>query len=306
MSPTTPGSRLTRARSLLAVLAVGLAWANADAAAGVISSVTVRGDDTVLEVDVAATGPLGYLVSESAEPFTLTLLFADTRLGFPDERRSFSGHGLSEIDAKTLIRQGKTLAKIDLTFDRTAPYDVTREGSRVRVRTEVPGPSLPIVIGRPGESSPAGVVAPAAPPVTAPPVAPREAGASPGAPRPTAASPAAAPQAAQEPSDPVELRGVRPESGKRGARLVLDLDGTPAFRTFTRTGPARVVVDIENARFARKERSIAVGGALLRGVRVSQYTATVVRVVCDLSQPAPFRVERVPTGLVIHLGGGVR
>ncbi len=242
-----------------------LVFATAARAAPVVSSITVGGDDRGLQIDVDASGPLGYLLSEGAEPFTLSLLFAGASFGFPDAHRTFSGIGLAELEARTLTREGTTLAKLDLTFARAAPYTVVREGSRVRLRAEVPGPTPAVVIGTPGEPAPAAALRTA----------------------------------------PAELRAVQPESSATSARLVLDIDGMAAFTTFTMSGPARVVVDLEKAR-VEKSSSIEVRGGLLRGVRISQHTKTVVRIVCDLSRPAPFAVESVARGLIIHLGEGVR
>ena len=239
--------------------------ATAAGAATIVSTITVGGDDHELQIDVDGSGPLDYLLSESAEPFTLSLLFAGAIFGFVDAHRTFSEIGLAELHARTLIRDETTLAKLDLTFARAAPYAVVREGSRVRLRVEISGPTPSVVIGTPDEPAPAAALRTA----------------------------------------PATLRAVRPESSATSARLVLDIDGTPAFTTFTMSGPARVVVDLENARIPDNS-SLPVRGGLLRGVRISQYTKTVVRIVCDLSRPAPFAVEPVARGLIIHLGEGVR
>ncbi len=269
-----PGPAVSAA--LLAAVALWLVLALPALAGPVVSGIVVAGNDRSIEIDVAASGPLDYVLTESADPFTLTLLFADSTLGFPEERRVFTGDGLSEIQARTVAREGRTLARVVITFARTAEYTVARDGSHVRIRVEAAGPSTPVVIG---------AVPLASPPAPAP------------------AAPAAGPRV-----EPAELRGARPEAGARAARVVLDIEGAPTFRTFTMTGPARVVLDLENTRVATATASGAVagGGGLLRGVRISQRTKTEVRVVCDLSQPASFRVEAVPGGLVIHLGEGMR
>ncbi len=246
---------------LLRALALSLVVASAARAGPVVSSITVGGGGRILEIDVAASGPLGYLLNETPDPFTLSLLFADASLGFPDERRTFAGLALSEIQARTLTRDGNTLARLDLTFDREVPYTVAREGSRLRVRVETAGPKSPVVIGAAEGSSPTGRA---------------------------------------------ELRAVRPESLGGAARLALDIDGAPVFKAFAMTRPARVVVDLKHAWVATKRSSIPVNGNLLRSVRTSQHTRTVVRIVCDLNRAAAFRVETVPGGLIVHLGAGVR
>lgn len=261
-----PGAGLT-------ALALGLLLATTALAGPVVSGITVGGDAGALQIDVVASAPLGYLLNESAEPFTLSLLFAGARLDFPGERRAFEGGGLTALEVHTITRDGDTLVRLDLTFDREVPYAVARDGARVRIRAELAGAKTPLVLGAPGPPPPADT---------------------------GAAAPPAAPQIA-------ELRAVRPESSEESARLVLDINGgAPAFRTSVMTRPDRVVVDLDNARLPAKESVVTVRGGLLRRVRMSQLTKTVVRIVCDLSRAAPFRVEPVAGGLVVHIGAGVR
>jgi len=102
------------------------------------------------------------------------------------------------------------------------------------------------------------------------------------------------------------LRAVRPESSARGARLALDVDGAAALTTRTLEHPARIIVDLQDTRVEPTTRTIPVGRGLLRQVRISQHTATAVRVVCELAHPTRFRVEPTPEGLILHLGEGVR
>lgn len=275
MPPRAPRSRFTLPGAVLTALALALLLATPALAGPIVSGIAVSGDPGALDVDVIASGPLGYLLNESAEPFTLTLIFAGARLGFPDERRTFEGGALTALQVRTLTRDGDTLVRLDLTFDREVPYAVTRDGAHVRIRAATGGPKPAAIIGAPG-------------------------------PTPPAEPAAAAPAASAAPPRTAELKGVHPESLDRSARIVLDVDGTPAFKTFVLTQPDRVVVDLENVRLPAKESAVSVRGGLLRSVRMSQYTKTVVRVVCDLSRPAPFRVEPVAGGLVVHLGEGVR
>jgi hypothetical protein len=277
MPPRAPRSRFTLPGAVLTALALALLLATPALAGPIVSGIAVSGDPGALDVDVIASGPLGYLLNESAEPFTLTLVFAGARLGFPDEHRTFTGGALTALQVRTLTRDGDTLVRLDLTFGREVPYTVTRDAARVRIRAETGGPKPAAIIGAPGTTPPA---------------------------EPAAA--AAAPAASAAPPRTAELKGVHPESLDRSARIVLDVDGTPAFKTFVLTRPDRVVVDLENVRLPAKESAVSVRGGLLRSVRMSQHTKTVVRVVCDLSRPAPFRVEPVAGGLVVHLGEGVR
>ena len=272
--------RTRRRRVCAVVLGLGLLVAGAANAASVVSSITVGGDEHALLVEIAASGPLGYLLSEGHAPFTLSLIFTDARFAFATTRRTFEGDGLVELQAITLTREGSTVARLDLRFAREAPYTVTRERALTRVRVEVPAPRPPMVIRATG-------------PVEAP--------------TPVRAAPT------RPPAPPLSLdgtaavlRAVRPESSAQGARLALDVDGAAAVTTQTLERPARIIVDLQDTRVEPTTRTIPVGRGLLRQVRISQHTATAVRVVCELAHPTRFRVEPTPEGLILHLGEGVR
>ena len=272
--------RTRRRRVCAVVLGLGLFVAGPANAAAVVSSITVGGDERALLVEIAASGPLGYLLSEGHTPFTLSLVFTDARFAFATTRRTFEGDGLVELQAITLTRGGSTVAKLDLRFAREAPYVVTRERTLTRVRVEVPGPRPPMVIR-----------------ATGPVEAPTRVGSAP-------TRPPAAPLSPD--GTAAVLRAVRPESSARGARLALDVDGAAALTTRTLERPARIIVDLQDARVEPTTRTIPVGRGLLRQVRISQHTATAVRVVCELAHPTRFRVEPTPKGLILHLGEGVR
>jgi len=272
--------RTRRRRACAVVLGLGLLGASTANAASVVSSITVGGDERALLVEIAASGPLGYLLSEGHAPFTLSLIFTDARFAFATTRRAFEGDGLVELQAITLTREGSTVARLDLRFAREAPYAVTRERTVTRVRVEVPGPRPPMVIRATG-------------PVEAP--------------TPVGTAPTRPPAAPVSPDGTAAvLRAVRPESSARGARLALDVDGAAALTSPRPTGIARIIVDLQDARVEPTTRTIPVGRGLLRQVRISQHTATAVRVVCELAHPTRFRVEPTPKGLILHLGEGVR
>src|SRR6266446_582348 len=272
--------RTRRRRVGVVVLGLGLLVAGTANAASVVSSITVGGDEHALLVEIAASVPLGYLLSEGHAPFTLSLVFTDARFAFATTHRTFEGDGLVELQAITLTRGGSTVAKLDLRFAREAPYTVTRERGLTRVRVEVPAPRPPMVIRATG-------------PVEAP------------TPVRTAPTRPPAPPLSLDGTAAV-LRAVRPESSARGARLALDVDGAAALTTRTLERPARIIVDLQDTRVEPTTRTIPVGRGLLRQVRISQRTATAVRVVCELAHSTRFRVEPTPEGLILYLGEGVR
>ncbi len=81
--------------------------------------------------------------------------------------------------------------------------------------------------------------------------------------------------------------------------ILVSVDGSVSFRTFTLTAPARIVVDLLNARHALTQEDflgIDRGGVL--SVRTSQYAEDIVRVVIDL--------EAMTEYTVAESGGAVR
>lgn len=91
--------------------------------------------------------------------------------------------------------------------------------------------------------------------------------------------------------DAVRVTGLRLETGKDSARILLDLSRETKFdmrelkENPARGMPARVYVDLQGANlaFAAKE-PITVDNGLFRQVRVGQYNADVVRVVLDMDK----------------------
>ena len=81
--------------------------------------------------------------------------------------------------------------------------------------------------------------------------------------------------------------------------ILVSVDGSVSFRTFSLTAPARIVVDLLNARHALTQEDfldIDRGGVL--SVRTSQYAEDIVRVVVDLEVMTEYIVE--------ESGGAVR
>jgi type IV pilus assembly protein PilQ len=81
--------------------------------------------------------------------------------------------------------------------------------------------------------------------------------------------------------------------------------GEVRWTDFALSGPARVVVDIAGARSelpGSRYEGLNRGG--VRGVRTSQHTPDVVRVVLDLERETTYEVTRVPEGLRVSLRTG--
>ena len=73
--------------------------------------------------------------------------------------------------------------------------------------------------------------------------------------------------------------------------ILVSVDGSVSFRTFSLTAPARIVVDLLDARHALSQEDfldIDRGGVL--SVRTSQYAEDIVRVVVDLEAMTEYTV----------------
>ena len=69
------------------------------------------------------------------------------------------------------------------------------------------------------------------------------------------------------------------------------------------SGPDRLVIDIPNSVQGPGLRNISVNRQAVKGVRVSQYSATppVTRIVVDLNAPQTYSIVPNPAGLLVSL-----
>jgi type IV pilus assembly protein PilQ len=109
-----------------------------------------------------------------------------------------------------------------------------------------------------------------------------------------------------EPPKAESVAGLRLEARDGRTELTVEIGGGAARWTdFALSGPPRIVVDIEDATLALAgSRFDGLDRGGVRGVRTSQHTATVVRVVLDLDRGTSYRVERVAEGLRVSLASG--
>jgi N-acetylmuramoyl-L-alanine amidase len=89
----------------------------------------------------------------------------------------------------------------------------------------------------------------------------------------------------------VQVTGLRLETGKNSARILLDVSRETKFdvrqlkENPAKGTPARIYVDLQGANLALTSKEpLAVDNGLLRQVRVGQYSADVVRVVLDMNK----------------------
>lgn len=104
---------------------------------------------------------------------------------------------------------------------------------------------------------------------------------------------------------PVRVTGLRLASVGGETELVVATSGPVSrWEDFAMGSPPRVVVDLNGARAELQQSrfdAIRRGGVL--GIRTSQYTADVVRVVVDLENARPYTVTQAADGLHVRFGG---
>lgn len=112
----------------------------------------------------------------------------------------------------------------------------------------------------------------------------------------------ASPLRAQQPT---RVTGLRLASVGGETELVVATSGPVArWEDFAMGSPPRVVVDLSGARADLGQSrfdGIRRGGVL--GIRTSQYTADVVRIVVDLEEARPYTVTQAADGLHVRFGG---
>lgn len=89
------------------------------------------------------------------------------------------------------------------------------------------------------------------------------------------------------------VTGITVQPTESRTEVIIDLDGPAGLADYLLGSPARLVVDVSGARHALpgdRFPSINRGGVL--GVRTSQFSADVVRVVIELEQPVEYDVSR--------------
>lgn len=81
-----------------------------------------------------------------------------------------------------------------------------------------------------------------------------------------------------------DIKAMRSWHSPEGSRLVFDVDKPVAYKVFTLSNPARVVIDIKNSRFLAKIPSPKSEFSVIRYIRTGQYDSSTYRVVIEISE----------------------
>lgn len=99
---------------------------------------------------------------------------------------------------------------------------------------------------------------------------------------------------------PAELGDARLWSGPEGTRLVLELSAPVRYEVFSLENPERVVIDLQNTRFAR-HKALPSGQGPVTGVRSGPQDGGTLRIVLDLAGRYPVKSFMVgPEGTAGH------
>lgn len=91
-----------------------------------------------------------------------------------------------------------------------------------------------------------------------------------------------------------DVLGVRAAAKPGGARLVVDLSRTPAYRAFTLANPARIVVDLADTKWRAEGVPPRLAG--VAGLRHGAFRPTVYRLVFDLERAAAIVAAQLVPG----------
>ncbi|MDX5300073.1 MAG: AMIN domain-containing protein, partial [Gammaproteobacteria bacterium] len=83
----------------------------------------------------------------------------------------------------------------------------------------------------------------------------------------------------------VQVRDARVWPAPDHVRFVLDLGAATRYSVFTLDNPHRVVIDLTDARLAKRLDKIDLGSGPIKGIRTAVRNDKDIRIVLDLSQP---------------------
>ena len=259
-------------------LMLGVASASASRAGAATSPATLR----AVTVSESGAGGELFLRLEGTYSFATSQPTGDTLL------IDVKGARASQV-AKAAPGSGSRLAGYRLLQYRDATGQPV---VRVQIELKHPGPvqvqqdraGLRVHFGEKGAPS-----AKVTSPVGATPAVPAE---------PVSAKPAS-------PAGPLEVSGVLVRAEKAGEAVVdVATNRSAAYRVLHLKSPSRLVVDLEGAHNAARQRSYAVSSDVLKGVRLGQFrdkSPAVVRVVADLTGDPAFDVHAYAGGVRIEL-----
>jgi type IV pilus assembly protein PilQ len=240
--------------------------------------------DGGVRVEIVASGPINY-TSYEPEPgrFIVEIPNVDASALPAEMPIAQAGVEMARVTALP-THGGGAHARIEFTSEPSVRARVEPDGSKLAVVLEPAAGVAPPPIAAPAAAEPVRLELAAAA-VAAPPALP--------APEPPPAEPA------------TEISGIVVEETGGTATVAIVGNGSLRHKAFALRNPDRLVVDIPGVINRVPEKAFDVAADPLHRVRVAQFRTQpekVVRVVLDLSRPAPHRLAADEDGLRVIVG----
>ncbi len=101
------------------------------------------------------------------------------------------------------------------------------------------------------------------------------------------------------------VTGFRLDPGASGPELTIEMTGDVRFTDFSFADPARVVIDIRGAREILPISTYDVRRGGVSGIRASQYSDDIVRIIIELDRSVDYEVAATEKGINIRLASGL-
>lgn len=257
--------------------------------AAVIESAAFGQDADGARIVLNSDSPLLY-TSYEPKPDTLVIDLTGARPADAFTAPAVAGDLVSAVKVEPMTELGRLLTRVSITHRPGLKFEISSQGRSLAIGFDEESTAQTAS----NSESPAAVTA-------------SEIQAESALPSPAPAQTAVPDQA--PPSQPTgelarNLENVEVSPAAGGATVVLLGDGVFRASDFVLANPPRIVLDLAGVRSVMKNKVIRGAGPVLRA-RVSQFRTSpdrVARVVLDLDQARPYKVQRDGERLVLHLG----
>ena len=117
--------------------------------------------------------------------------------------------------------------------------------------------------------------------------------------------PSVAAQGTQQANSPehrnVTIRSIRVIPGETGCALEIISDHPLVPEIGKLENPARIVIDLPNARLSSTTKRLAFQSSEVRGVRIGQFQGSIARIVVDLAQPLDYSWDAAGNRLLVRM-----
>ncbi len=276
-----------------------------------LQAITTTGDGGRAQIVIEASQPLDYTAFRLTDPPRIVIDLPGAALGETAGVHPPGSPLVSSLSATEVDEGPNRIARVEIGVDPSTTFTVTPGAEARTLTVELTGQA--VALAEPAGVAPsaptldatvAAVADAPAPQVSASPSDLTVPGVSPSA-QPAATAPSPAPAAATAAPGPVIVKSVASKTAGGTTELVIEASGPIAkYEIFRLASPARLVLDIQDAKSRVTKRRIPVkGDPRVKSVRLGSHQSK-VRVVLDLAGAGDsvYQVSPDPRGLVVTLG----